>query len=162
SALSPCHHLAERETFHQREIPDDSKLIQTTYISPPWAARRQANNAAIKHRFLARSPKRRQRLGRRHRPSIRRRDCARTSRAPWEFPREINDEQRGNSARRAANARPVQSVHPMSGPTPHPSTKGPPYKRAATKGPPASARWRRRAGTFTNILPAAAATSPRF
>jgi hypothetical protein len=27
SALSPCHHLAERETFHQRENPDASKLI---------------------------------------------------------------------------------------------------------------------------------------
>ena len=58
------------------------------------------------------------------------------SRAPWEFPRVINDEQRGNSARRAANARPVQSVRPMSGPNPHPSTK-----RAASERPLATPRW---------------------
>jgi len=40
----------------------------------------------------------------------------------------------------------------MNGQNAHPSTNG----------PPTSARWRRGAGTFTNILPAAAATSPRI
>jgi len=46
-------------------------------------------------------------------------------------------------------ARPVQSVCQMKDPNPHPSTDG----------SSATARWRRRAGTFTNTLSAATATS---
>ncbi len=34
------------------------------------------------------------------------------ARALWEFPRVINDEQRGNSARRAGNARPASEEWP--------------------------------------------------
>jgi glutathione peroxidase-family protein len=58
------------------------------------------------------------------------------ARAPWEFLRVINDERRGNLARRAGNARPVRSVHPMKGPNPHASTK-----LAASERPLETRRW---------------------